>query len=77
MHCGEILGTGGQEVDKRSALLDLRILTNDELIRNMKTAGSLSPRKMVVFVTLKREKKAKGVQQSSLMLKGHFLKACK
>lgn len=42
----------------------------------MKTAGSPSPRKMVVFVILKRANKAKGVQQSWLILKGHFLKAC-
>lgn len=48
-----------EKLMKGGVLLDLRIITNDELVRNVKAGGSLGPREMVVSVILKRGNKAK------------------
>lgn len=42
-----------EKMMKGGAFLDLKIITNDELVRNVKAGGSLGPREMVVFVILK------------------------
>jgi len=48
-----------KKLTKGSALLDLRIVTNKELVRNLKARGSFGPREIVAFVILKRGNKAK------------------
>lgn len=48
-----------EKLMKGGTLLDLSIITNDELVRNVKAGGSLGPRETVAFVTPKGGNKAK------------------